>query len=87
MSETADLNDSTVTLHSLSALGVTQSVHVMICIRMQQGSDFKFPEYLWQDLWQDYDGDTDRKFLRKPNLNEITTTLDISALRQIGTGL
>jgi hypothetical protein len=26
----------------------------------------------WLGLWRDYDGDTDRKFLRKPNLNEIT---------------
>lgn len=33
----------------LFVLGLTQSVHVKICVGMHRGSDFKFPEYIYSD--------------------------------------
>jgi hypothetical protein len=81
--------------HSLSALGVTQSIHDKICIGMHRGIRFQISRIPLIVLvmrlgWTHPMESTDWKFCQKPNLN--TTRLpatihwmpDNSACRQLG---
>ena len=57
----------------LPALDLTQSIHAKISIGMHRGVKFKISRIPLIGLETRLGWRTDKKFLRNPNLNEITT--------------